>query len=311
MKTKNFFQLAVILFSAMTLSFTSCKKDTIDSGTADPTTLKNLSADENSVESMMNDADGDVTSVLSNSNSGFKSAEALVCNATIDSLTKVNDTIAIFINYSGLTCNGRLNRTGRIEIRKKAGMRWDVPGATVIYKFIDYTVTRVATGKSIKLNGTKTYTNVNGGHRWQLGSTIQSYVVKVSGTMQASFDNGTSRTWNIARQLTYTGTAGQYNLTVDGFGTEGDYQNLVMWGVNRDGEQFYTQITQPVVHKQTCDWDPVSGIKVHQVPSDSKSATVTFGYNSNNEPISGNECPTRYRVDWQKGNKSGTSYLPL
>jgi hypothetical protein len=184
-------------------------------------------------------------------------------------------------------------------------------GATIIYKYINFTVTRVATNKSITLNGTKTLQNVNGGHRWQVGTIIDSYVEKVSGSMQASFDNGTSRTWNVARQLTYTGTPAQLLLTIDGFGSAGEYQNLVVWGTNRQGEQFYTQITQSVVHRQVCEWNPVSGIKIHQIPSDNKSATITFGFNDNNEPITGDECPTRYRVDWQKNNQSGTFYMPL
>ena len=259
----------------------------------------------------MNDAEEDITNVMSNNFNGLKSTEGRPCNATIDSTSIVNDTISIFITYNGTTCNGKVNRSGKVEIRKRAGMHWDLAGATVIYKFINYTVTRVATGKSVTLNGTKTFVNVNGGHRWQVGTKITSYVEKVSGSMQASFDNGSSRTWNVARQLTYTGTPGQFNLTIDGFGSAGEYQNLVLWGTNRDGEQFYTQITQPVVHKQACDWNPVSGIKIHQVPADSKSATITFGYDSNNEPITGDNCPTRFRMDWQKNKKSGTSFLPL
>lgn len=319
MKTRKLQQLAFILVSAIALTFSSCAKESLDTGIANPTTLKTLSADENDVQDIMNDAEGDVSGVLSNDNSDFKSSEVIVCNATIDSLTKVNDTIAIFITYNGLTCNGKFIKTGKIEIRKKAGMRWYQPGAAVILKFINFTVTKVANNKSIKINGTKTLTNVNGGLRWQLRTSLTSYVERVTGNMQVSFDNGTTRTWNVARQLTYTLSAPpatapdqkNYILSIDGFGTEGDYKNLVVWGTNRDGEHFYTAIKQSVVHKQACKWDPVSGIKIHQVPSDNKSATVTFGYNDNNEPIGVNECPTRYRVDWQKNNKSGTSFFPL
>ncbi len=310
MKTKNLIQLAVILVSLLTITFSSCKKDDLNQGKADPASLNQLSADENDVESIMNDAESDITSVMTN-NGNFKSTAWLPCNATVDSLAVVNDTNTYYITYNGLSCNGRRNRTGKIEIRKKVGTHWGQAGAAIIYKYINFTVTRVATNKSVTLNGTKTYVNVNGGQRWQVGTTIDAYVVRASGSMLASFDNGTSRTWNVARQLTYTGTSGQILLTIDGFGTSNDYQNLVVWGTNRQGEEFFTQITQSIVCRQTCDWDPVSGIKIHQIPSDSKSATITFGYNDNNEPITGDECPTRYRVDWQKNNHSGTSYLPL
>jgi len=310
MKTKNLIQLSVILVAAIALSFTSCKKDAIDKGTADPASLVQLSADENNVENVMNDAEGDITSVMSN-NGNLKSTAWLPCNATLDSLAVANDSLTMYITYNGLTCNGKSNRTGQIEIKKKVGTHWEQAGATVIYKYINFTVTRVNNGKSVTLNGTKTFENVNGGHRWQVGSVITSYVERISGAMQASFDNGTSRTWNVARQLTYTGTPGQFVLTIDGIGSAGNYQNLVVWGTNRQDEEFFTQITQSVVCRQSCDWDACAGIKIHQIPSDNKSATLTFGYDENNQPITGDNCPTRYRVDWQKNNKSGTSYLPL
>jgi hypothetical protein len=311
MKTKKFSNLVIILVSAITLTFASCAKDDLNKGTADPATLVQLSTDETNVESILKDAESDITSVLSNNAGGFKSTEWLPCNASVDTVLIANDTLTVRITFNGLTCNNKHNRTGKIELKTKVGTHWNQIGATVVCKFIDFTMTRVATGKSIKLNGTKTIVNVNGGHRWQVGTIISSYVERISGTMQASFDNGTSRTWNIARKITYTGTAGQYIMTIDGFGSSDSYQNLVVWGTNRQGEKFFTQITQSVVCRQACDWDPVSGIKIHQIPSDNKSATITFGFNNNNEPITGDECPTRYRVDWQINNKSGTSFLPL
>jgi len=310
MKTKNLIHLAMILVAAAALALTSCKKENINDGTANPASMEQLSADENNVENIMNDAENDVSSVMSN-NGNYKSTEFLPCNATLDSLAVVNDTVTMYITYNGLNCNGTRNRTGKIEIKKKVGTHWEQAGATIIYKYINFTVTRVATGKSVTLNGTKTFVNVNGGHRWQVGTLITSYVQRASGSMTASFDNGTSRTWNVARQLTYTGTPGQFVLTVDGFGSAGEFENLVVWGTNRQGEEFFTQITQSVVHKQACDWNPVSGIKIHQIPADSKSATITFGFDSNNQPVVGDDCPTRYRIDWQKNNQSGTMFMPL
>jgi hypothetical protein len=311
MKTKNLLQFAMILASALTITFTSCSKEDLTDGKADPESLKQLSTDENNVENLINDAMSDVSGVITNSSGGYKSTAWLPCNANVDSLAVANDTVTIYITYHGLNCNGTRNRTGKIEIKKKVGTHWTEPGSAVVYKYIDFTVTRVSTNSSVMLNGTKTYVNVSGGTRWMVGTIMNAYVEKVSGSMQASFDNGTIRTWNVARQLTYTGTQGQLLMSIDGFGTAGNYQNLVVWGTTRQGEDFYTQITQSVVHRQACDWDPVSGIKYNQVPSDNKSATITFGYNSNNEPITGDECPTRYRIDWQKNNQSGTIYLPL
>ncbi len=310
MKTKNLFRLSALLFAFVTISFTACQKETIDEGSSDSSSLVQLSRDENNVEAILDDASKDVEGVMMGQG-GYKSTSNLPCNATIDSASVVNDTITIYITYNGLNCNGTRNRSGQIVIRKKVGTHWGQEGATIQITYNNFTVTRVSNGKTTILNGTKIHQNVTGGFIWQVGNTVTSVVHRASGTLNIVFDDGTSRTWNLARQRTYTGTQDQLIMTVDGFGTEGDYSNLVSWGTNRAGEQFYTQITQSVVHREACDWDPVSGIKIHHVPARSKTATITYGFNDNNEPISGDECPTRYRIDWTNGTHSGTSYLEL
>jgi predicted secreted protein len=242
----------------------------------------------------------------------LKMTGSWLCNVTVDSTAVVNDTITYYLTYNGLNCNGKLIRTGKQEIKKKVGTHWGMTGATVITTLIDFHVVHVNSGKAITLNGTRTHENVSGGFIWQLGTGgATSIVHKITGNLQATFDDTTTRTWSLARQLVYTGTPTALVMTTDGFGSADGYSNLITWGVSRNGEQFYTQVLQSVVHRQACNWDPVSGIVKHQVPSDNKSATVTYGYDSNNQPITGDECPTRYRVDWVKNGHSGTMFLPL
>ena len=309
MKPHHFFGPVIMTLAIVTISFTACKKDKIDNGNNDPASLVQLSTDENNMEAVTDDVMNDMEGVLASGN--MKSTESLPCNATIDSTSVMNDTITIHITYNGLNCNGTRTRTGVVEIRKRVGTHWGQQGAAVNFRYLNFMVTKVATQKSIILNGSKTYENVSGGFVWQVGNAITSLVKKVHGTMSITFDNGTSRTWNVARQLTYSGSQGALLLTIDGFGSAGGYSNLVTWGINRHGEDFFTQINESVVHKQACGWDPISGIKVHQIPGKSKTATITFGYNSNNEPITEGECPTRYRIDWTNGTHSGTEYLEL
>jgi hypothetical protein len=312
MKTRNYFQLVAFILAVMSLPLSSCKKDKIDKGNSDSASMEQLGTDENNMEGVMDDAIQDVEGVLSYHPSNLKSTGAIPCNATIDSLSVANDTITIRITYDGLNCNGTRNRTGQIEIRKRIGTHWGQAGATINYRYINYAVTRVSTGRTITFNGSKTLENVYGGFIWQVGNPLTPSVVqKVSGSMTITFDDGTTRSWNIARQRTYTGTQGHLLMSIDGFGTSGGYTNLVTWGTNRQGEEFFTKISQIVVHRQLCGWDPVEGVKIHVIPSDDKSATITFGFNNNNEPVTGDECPTRFRIDWQKGTHSGTKYIQL
>jgi len=311
MKTKKIFRLGFLLIGLLALIATGCKKDTTtNKKNSDTATLQQLTKDENNVSNVSDDASNDANAVLSGVTT-LKITGPWLCNVTVDSTSIINDTITYYLTYNGLNCSGNLLRTGKQEIRKKAGTFWGQAGTVVITKLIDFHITHVYSGKTLVLNGTRTFENVSGGFIWQLGSGVTSVVHRVTGTMLATFDDGTTRTWNIARQQVYTGTLTQLVLTTDGFGTADGYNNLVTWGISRNGEQFYTQVTQSVVHRQACNWNPVSGIMIHQVPSDNKSATVTYGYDDNNLPVTGDNCPTRYRVDWVKNGFSGTMFLPL
>ena len=309
MKTMKILKLVFFLIAITALTLTGCKKDKQNDLTGDSSSLQQLSKDENTIQNASDEALNDVNALLSNGN--LKSTDFWPCHATIDSTSVVNDTITFYITYNGLSCNEKWMRTGQVEVRKQVGTHWHDAGASVIVKCINFTMTKVSTGKSITLNGTKTFQNVTGGFLWQLGNGYTSVVHKIFGTVQATFDDNTTRTWNIARQRTFTGTPGQLIMTVDGFGTEGAYENLVAWGTNRQGETFYSQITQSVVHREVCFWDPCTGSTVHQIPADNKKATITFGYDDNNQYIVNGDCPTKFKLDWEKGGNSGTVYLFL
>ncbi|PKP20087.1 MAG: hypothetical protein CVU06_10875 [Bacteroidetes bacterium HGW-Bacteroidetes-22] len=309
MKTKSIFTYAAIAMFLGAVTFSGCSKDNDESKQVDTSSMQKLAADEENVENMTDEALNDVTNVMGGNQ--LKSTDGWPCHATVDSAVVDNDTIAFYITYDGLNCRRNKIITGQVITKRKVGEFWGMPGTTVNVQFINYSVTRVSTNKTIVLNGYKTLQNVSGGFIWQLGSAATSIVHRTSGSMVTTFDNGTSRTWNFARQRVFTGTPDNLILTIDGFGTANGYENLAAWGTNRDGEEFYTQITQSIIHNDLCDWRPVSGIKIHQVPADDKSATITYGYDDNNQPVTGDDCPTKYRLDWVKNGQSGTVYLSL
>jgi len=308
MKTKNGIKLFAILIAVIGISIAGCKKDKSDNtDNTDTKSMQQLSKDEVAVESATGDVLNDANTILSG---GL--GKSMPCNVTIDSVSHSTiDTIAYYLTFNGLNCSGTHMRTGNAIIKKAVGTHWINPGATVSITYVNLQVTKVSSGKSLTFNGTKTWENVSGGLVVQLGGSVTSITHRITGAIQATFDDGTTRTWNIARQRVFTGTLGQLVITESGFGSADGYNNLVVWGTNRNGEAFYTQLTSPVAFKQACGWDPVSGIKIHQIPSDNKSATITFGYNDSNQPVTGSDCPTRYKLDWVKGSHSGTLYLPL
>ncbi len=307
-KSSVLFTMASILLSA-TLILSGCDKkndDPVDVNTED---LQQLSDDENKtldeVDEVMNDASNVMTS------NTLKSTDVFPCNATVDSTSVVNDTINIVITYNGLNCRGTVMRYGQVIVKKKVGEHWGMAGASVVVKFNNLTTTRVVSNKTKVLNGTKIHTNISGGHLFMLGTLTNSIIHRNSGTLSVSFENGTSRTWQLARQITYTGTPLNLTMSIDGFGTADGYSNLTVWGVNRQGNAFYSQNTSTVVKKQECEYRPSAGITVHQIPSKSRSATITYGFDDNNQPIATGDCATKYRLDWVTANSSGTVFKYL
>lgn len=308
MKTKNVIKLAAILIAVIGISTAGCKKDKNEGNDTNTSSMQQLTKDDATIRAASDDVLNDANSVLSG---GGKSIEGLPCNVNVDSSGMGGDTITYYLTFHGLNCAGTLLRVGNAEIKKDVTTPWYQAGTTVTVKLINLNITKVSSGKHVILNGTKIFENVSGGFIVNLNGS-NSVVHKITGYIEAKFDDNTTITWNIARQRTFTGTfPGQLIVTTDGFGSAGGYSNLVVWGINRDGEDFYIQIIQSVVHRQTCDWDPVSGIKIFQIPGDSKKATVTFGYDDNNQPVTGTNCPTRYKVDWEMNGNSGTIFLQL
>ncbi len=305
MKTTHFIKLGFLMVAALTFSLSSCKKDKTTEPTPDSGSLQQLSKDQVTVETASDDALNDANEVMSST------AKILPCNVTVTRDT-IGDTTHINLAFNGLNCAGTRSRLGNIKVSKLLSTPWSQAGATVKVEFINYKVTKISTGNWVILNGVKTWQNVSGGIIPNLGTTATAIIHKVSGSIQATFNDNTTRTWEIARQKTYTGTyPSGLILSVDGFGVADGYSNLETWGINRHGEQFYTQVLTTVVLKQSCGWDPCAGIIKHSIPSDTKSATITYGFDSSNQPITGTECPSEYKVDWVKGTHSGTLYIVL
>lgn len=309
MKTVKFLSL-IMAISFISFIVTSCDKDKLDKD-FDSSSMQQLAQDEVNMEASSNEALDDANEVLSKGG-GLKSISALPCNCTIDSLL-VGDTMTYTMTFTGNNCNNTKLKSGQIKIKRVVTAAWSAAGTTVSLQFINYKVTKLSNQKWTMLNGAKTWTNLSGGLIKNIGtSTTTSVTHTITGSIQASFSDTTTRTWNIARKKTFTGTyPNALILSIEGTGNSNGYNNLATWGTNRQNENFYTQINQAIVLKQSCSWDPTSGIKVHQIPADSKTATATFGYDANNQLITNGDCPEKYKVEWVKGSFSGSTFLNL
>ena len=291
MKTKITLFLATALFVA---SFTACKKDENNSKNDDSTDTEvavqsnDQSRFSSEIDAAVNDADFSMENAAgftSRISQGQSLLPDSVCDANI-AVDVASDPKTITITYNGGNCLGTRTRTGSVVIAMAQGVKWSDPGAHVTLTFHDLKITRVSDNKSITINGTQTYTNVSGGLLINLLSLGTITHLITSSNMSITFDDGTQRTWNVAKQRVYSFAGANVSVTVSGTHTEGTVTNIAEWGTNRLGHAFTSSTVQPVVIRSDCDFRIVSGEIKHTLPH--VSADATFGLDSSGNPTS---CP--------------------
>ena len=284
MKARIIFS-ALIIFLA-SLIFTSCQKSV--SGSADETTQVTLQADDQSRVSSDVDATANDADVMLESTSAFsgrgQDVQTLICDATVVIDTASNPR-TITITYNGTNCLGNRTRTGVVVISMPQGVRWRDAGAAITVTFQNLRITRLSDNKSITINGAQTYTNVSGGLLINLPTLGTITHTITSSGLSITFDNGSQRSWQVAKQRVFTYNNGVV-ITTTGTHTDGSTTGISEWGTNRFGNAFTTAITQPLIVRQDCNFRLTSGEVVHTRPAG--TATVTFGLDSAGNPTT---CP--------------------
>ena len=223
----------------------------------------------------------------------------LPCNAdaVLDSAAGIR---RLTITYHGLNCIGNRTRVGVVVFSMPLAQHWKDAGAVLTISVQNLVITRVSDNKSIAVNGTTTVTNVTGGPIRDLATLGTITHTIASAGMTVTFDNGTSRSWQIAKQRVFTFNNGVV-ITTTGTHTDGSISGIAEWGTNRFGNAFVTAITQPMTIRQDCNWRLTSG----QVTHYKLSATIvaTFGLDSAGNPTG---CPGLnpyyFKIVWTGAN---------
>ena len=289
--------MSAILILVMNIMInTGCKKDNSSSTSLqDPSSssLQQLSQDDAQVQISDNQITNDVDNYLISDDDKSIGDHIIPfsCDATVDT-TSHGDTIVYTFVYNGFNGFHDFHRSGTVIIEKLKGVHWMDPGAFVMIKYVNLKIGHLFSGKTFTYNGMRMYKDVTGGIIKNLGSSLTSIEFQMVGSMQITFENGTTKTWNISRTKTWGGTyPDQLTVTYTGNGYAGGYNNLSLWGADRNGETFYAQIITPIMYSESCHWYPIWGVFVYQVPGIPKSATVTYGYDSSHQLVSeGNMC---------------------
>lgn len=329
MKTRILSHLGIIAICT-TLVLGSCKKnDANNNQTMTDAQLQTQSDDENRVSNESDAVFNDVNTSLTSSSTVAVSGEAsqfrtgvittgggmkdtikgLICDATIYVDTTVNPR-TITIVYNGSNCQLTRTRTGTVVISVPAGMHWHDKGAVITVDVQNLKVTRVLDNKSITINGKHTYTNVSGGSLINLSNGTPIIHTVTSDNMSITFDNGSQRSWQIARQRTYSYSNGIVVSEV-GFHSDGTNSDISEWGTNRFGNPFTVRISQPLTVKQSCAFQLTGGQA--SLINSAGTTTITFGLDAQGNASS---CPVQGASYYFKlvftgtGGRSYTFILP-
>ncbi|NOT51593.1 MAG: hypothetical protein HOP10_09975 [Chitinophagaceae bacterium] len=299
--------LTALIFS-LSFLIVSCQKDASDDQTDYSAETATHSDDDSRFADESDAASDDVLGQLE-FNIGFSGRGGQV--QTICDATVVVDTLSnprtITITFNGTPCLPGRTRTGVIVVSMAQNIRWRDAGAVINVTFQNFRITRTRDNKSITFNGTQAYTNVSGGLLINLPTLNTITHTITSNNMSITFDNGSQRTWSVARRRVFTYNNGVV-VTVTGMHSQGGITGIAEWGTNRFGRNFTTAITQPVVRRQDCSFRVGSGKVTHTTPA--FTASATFGLDATGNPTG---CPGAnpyyLKAEWTRPN--GTTYSTL
>ena len=293
---------------AVTLFISSCSPD--ESTIVNDHQAEQHAVDQNSfsteVDAVNNDANLQVESLISFSGRGA-GYRTLICDATIDVNTTGNPR-TITITYNGNVCWGNRKREGVVVISMAQGILWKDQGAVINVDFQNLKITRLSDNKSITINGTQAYTNVSGGLIANLPVlNVITHTITSNG-LTVTFDNGSQRSWQVAKQRVFTYNSGVV-ITASGMHSQGGVNNIAEWGTNRFGNGFTTSTVDPLVVRQDCSFRLTAGKIRHATQA--FNALVSFGLDANGNPTT---CPGTaayyYKLVWSGPAGSHTIIRP-
>ena len=308
----RFNQISYLLFFIL-ISIFSCRKEPAPvPAVSNPTSMQQLSVDENLIQSVSNNLINDFEMVISNSSFSFfpnlrYSFFPTIIDATIDSVV-FQDSIIYQIKYNG-SINPTITETriGMLQFTKKKGQNWLMIGNTINIQLNDIKVAR--NGTNFKLNGYLIYSNITIKPPHGINNESVGFH-RIGGIIEILFSNSTTtRLWNLAKQFTVTQKNENILISENGFGAVDGYTQLISWGTDRQGEEFYCVTDSVIIYESGCRWAPNSGQKKLYLLKNNYNSTVTFGFDINNKPITNSDCSAKYKFEWNLNDKLQTIFI--
>lgn len=302
MKTNKLTALLGLAVLTLALTFTACRKDKDEIGEDLKVGIDNAKVQADLDEGLNAANEAFSLTSLSMRTDGTNPALSLqsisICGASVDT-SLLQSQKQVTITFDGSTvCNNRI-RSGNIVAKLIVGNRWKDQNAVLRLTFNNFGVNFVTTDVAYTYNGTKTITNVSGGLVRNLSPSQTGVNHKVRGSVQVTFEDNTTRSWDIYRNNNYDYNGGNIRFTSVG-DTLIDSVLTSTKGVNRFGNAFTVQTPDAITSLQNCGWaKPVSGTRINK--TDNRTVTVTFGVDQSGI-AGGGGCAYGYKVEWIRFN---------
>lgn len=305
-------RLLLLLILPALVSLYSCKKEASSNDEVDQVTEITTHSDDQSRVSADMDA---ISDDANNSIEDFPmlagkdaQSQGQICGATtvFDSANK-----KLTITYNGNNCQNNRFRQGTVVVTLSGAKKWKDSGAVITVNFQNLKITRLSDNKSIVINGTQTVTNASGGRIFWVKIPGTNYptvthIINAS-NMSITFDDGTQRTWQVAKKREFKNDGGLVVRTT-GLHTIGTNNKVSEWGTNRYGHDFVTSITEPMTIRESCNFRLTSGQVKHEVLS--RTVTTTFGLDSTGvATLCPGNAPFYMKVVWTNANGVSVTHI--
>lgn len=296
MKLNQKTYLLASIFAIYTLQ--SCKpeeKVAVPAESNEQIYSKNQTADNSNVESSVDEVMNSIDDQIGNT--GARLEECGITNTTITGTKK-----SYKFNFTATSCSGVLSKSGEVILTLESGNKFSDAGSVWKKQYKNIVVT-TKENKTITLNGDVYLTNVSGGFPVRIFVLPNEPVIHrvKSNNLTIKLDTTTStRQWNIARKYTWTNVSNTVTLSVEGDTIIGSYSKLILWGKNRFGQDFYSQLKTPAVFGLTCKSRPITATRTNTI--ERKEGNIT----SEETVTTSATCLTTYSVTVTAGTKTYT-----
>ncbi|NJN27486.1 MAG: hypothetical protein HC819_16690 [Cyclobacteriaceae bacterium] len=223
------------------------------------------------------------------------------------------DNTHIKVSFDGSNCIDVYKRYGSIDMYLVNGKDWKDKDAVISVVYSNFLSERNNKREDRKLpsailiNGTELITNLSGGDMDEFDNGTIDFLQRryVGKNLTVEYNNsGYPRSINTIIMREFINTGDEIQMITNGDGKVDNYENVVEWGLDSEGKEFWNVIEEPIV-KKLCNrrWLMVDGIKTKYFRKKAARSKI-YGVDENGNEV--NDCNSfGFKEEWtnEKGIK--------